>query len=147
VGKIPLDLSLSVIDLLSISGHKFHGPKGIGALYIRKGVTIRPQIVGSNQEFGYRAGTESVANIVGFGCAAELASKFMFTEYPKLEAMGDRLEAWILEHIDGSKVNEIANNRLPNTLNISFEFVEPEAILKFLAAVDIYASSGMVFGS
>lgn len=142
VGKIPVDLHSSAIDSLSVSAHKLHGPKGIGALYIRNGIAIRPQIVGGNQEFGYRAGTESVANIVGFGCAAELASKCLLTEYPRIRAMRDRLEAWILEHIDGSRINGVGNNRLPNTVNISFEFLESEAILKLLAAVGVYASSG-----
>jgi cysteine desulfurase len=142
VGKIPLNLSKSKIDLLSLSGHKLHGPKGIGVLYIKKGTRISPFIVGGHQESGKRAGTENTAAIVGIGKACELAAKFLDDENTRVKKLRDKLEEEILKTCPDSKLNGDKKNRLPNTTNISFEFVEGEAILLMLDKFGICASSG-----
>ena len=142
VGKIPLNLSESKIDLLSLSGHKLHGPKGIGVLYIKKGTRISPFIVGGHQESGKRAGTENTAAIVGIGKACELAAKFLDDENTRVKKLRDKLEEEILKTCPDSKLNGDKKNRLPNTTNISFEFVEGEAILLMLDKFGICASSG-----
>jgi len=142
VGKIPLDMSKSTIDLLSISGHKLHAPKGIGALYIRKGTKLTPFILGGHQEKGRRAGTENVPYIIGLGKAAELALKHMDDENTRVKALRDRLEKEIIKRCSDTRVNGGTINRLPNTTNISFEFVEGESILLLLSDKGIAASSG-----
>ena len=142
VGKIPLNLDKSNIDLLSLSGHKLHAPKGVGVLYIRKGTRISPFIIGGHQEKSRRAGTENVAGIVALGKAAELAAKEIKQENTKVKKLRDRLEAAILKNCKDAKLNGDKINRLPNTTNISFEFIEGEAILLSLDQFGICASSG-----
>ena len=142
VGKIPLDMSQSTIDLLAISGHKLHAPKGIGALYIRKGTKLTPFIMGGHQERGRRAGTENVPYIIGLGKAAELASTHMDDENTRVKALRDRLESEIVKLCSDTQINGDCENRLPNTTNISFEFVEGESILMMLSDKGIAASSG-----
>ena len=142
VGKIPLDMSQSTIDLLAISGHKLHAPKGIGALYIRKGTKLTPFIMGGHQERGRRAGTENVPYIIGLGKAAELASTHMNDENTRVKALRDRLEKEIVKLCSDTQINGDCENRLPNTTNISFEFVEGESILMMLSDKGIAASSG-----
>ena len=141
-GKIPLDMSKSTIDLLSLSGHKFHAPKGIGALYIRKGTKLTPFIIGGHQERGRRAGTENVPYIIGLGKAAELAFKYMEDENTRVKALRDRLEEELLKRCPDARVNGDREHRLPNTTNLSFEYVEGEAILLMLSECGIAASSG-----
>jgi cysteine desulfurase len=142
VGKIPLNLDKSNIDLLSLSGHKLHAPKGIGALYIKKGTRISPFIVGGHQEKNRRAGTENVAGIVALGKATELAEGTMEQENTKVKKLRDKLENAILKTCKGATLNGDKNNRLLNTTNISFEFIEGEAILLLLDQFGICASSG-----
>lgn len=142
VGKIPIDLSKSTIDLLSLSGHKLHAPKGVGVLYIRRGTMIRPFIIGGHQERGRRAGTENIASICALGKAAELAGQNIAAENDKVRKMRDRLEKSILETIPYTFVNGDTVNRLPNTTNISFEFIEGESILLLFDQHGICASSG-----
>nr|MBC8481848.1 aminotransferase class V-fold PLP-dependent enzyme [Planctomycetota bacterium] len=129
VGKIPLDLSKSNIDLLSLSGHKLHAPKGIGILYVKKGTRLAPFMLGGHQEANRRAGTENVPGIVGMGVACELAAKNLEEENNKVKILRDKLEAGILNSCPNSFVNGDINNRLPNTSNISFEYIEGESIL------------------
>lgn len=140
VGKIPIDLSKVPVDLLSLSGHKLHGPKGIGALYVRRGTKMVPLIIGGHQEGGKRAGTENVPGIVGLGKASELALRHLPEENERVRALRDRLEAGILATCKDVRVN--GKNRLPNTLNVSFEYVEGESILLMLDDLGIAASSG-----
>jgi cysteine desulfurase len=142
VGKIPLNLEKSNIDLLSLSGHKLHAPKGVGVLYIRKGTRISPFIVGGHQEKSRRAGTENVASIVGLGKAAELAGENIVIENSKVKKLRDKLENEILKTCTDAMLNGDKVNRLPNTSNISFEFIEGEAILLLLDQFGICASSG-----
>jgi len=142
VGKIPLDLSESHIDLFSLSGHKLHGPKGVGALYVRKGTRLSPFMLGGHQERGRRAGTENVPGIVGFGKACELAANNIEEENDRVKYLRDRLESALLENCPGSRLNGDKENRLPNTSNISFEYIEGEAILLMLDKFGICASSG-----
>ncbi|VAX10069.1 Cysteine desulfurase =_ NifS [hydrothermal vent metagenome] len=142
VGKIPMDLKASKIDMLSISGHKLHAPKGIGVLYLRRGVRFRPLLRGGHQERGRRAGTENAASIVALGKAAEMAMENMELENTKVKAMRDRLEQGILRSVSHCFVTGDVDNRLPNTCNIAFEFVEGEAILMLLNKQGIAASSG-----
>lgn len=142
VGKIPMDLKTSKIDMLSISGHKLHAPKGIGVLYLRRGVRFRPLLRGGHQERGRRAGTENTASIVGLGKAAELALQHMEYENTTVAAMRDRLQEGILDAVPYSFVTGDPDNRLPNTCNIAFEYIEGEAILMLLNKQGIAASSG-----
>jgi cysteine desulfurase len=142
VGKIPLNLSESNIDLLSISGHKLHGPKGVGVLYIRKGTRLSPYMLGGHQEGGKRAGTENVPGIVGLGKACELAAESFEQENNKVKKLRDKLEDAILENCPDSRLNGDKESRLPNTSNISFEYIEGEAILLMLDQYGICASSG-----
>ena len=142
VGKTPIDLSHLPADMLSLSGHKLHAPKGIGALYIRKGVRFRPFLRGGHQERGRRAGTENVPYIVGMGVAAQLALDHMQEERVQVAMLRDKLEAGLLERIPDCMVNGDVENRLPNTSNISFKNVEGEAILLMLDRLGICASSG-----
>ncbi|MEK6793889.1 MAG: cysteine desulfurase NifS [Spirochaetota bacterium] len=142
VGKVPLDMRKSTVDLLSLSGHKLHAPKGIGALFIRKGTRIRPFITGGHQERGRRGGTENVASIVGLGKAAELARTHLSDEIRDLSALRDSLEQKVTARIPLTKINGGETKRLPNTANISFKFIEGEAILLMLDEHGICASSG-----
>jgi cysteine desulfurase len=142
VGKIPLNLDKSNIDLLSLSGHKLHSPKGIGALYIKKGTRILPFIVGGHQEKNRRAGTENVPAIVGLGKASEIAAMEIANENTKVKKLRDKLENAILKTCKDAMLNGDKINRLPNTTNISFEFIEGEAILLLLNQFGICASSG-----
>jgi cysteine desulfurase len=142
VGKIPVDMKSSEIDMLSLSGHKLHGPKGVGALYVRRGVRLRPMIRGGHQERGRRAGTENAPSIIGLGRAAELALANMHEEQTRVRGLRDRLEHGLLERIERSMVTGDPDHRLPNTTNIAFEFIEGEAILLMLNRAGIAASSG-----
>ncbi len=142
VGKLPLDLKNMPIDFLALSGHKLHAPKGIGALYIRRGTPFSPYIVGGHQEKGKRGGTENVAAIVALGAAAKLAQENMARENTEVRLMRDRLEAGIITRIPRVYVNGDAEHRLPNTTNISFESIEGEGILLMLNEFGICASSG-----
>ena len=141
-GKIPLNLKKSTIDLLSISGHKLHAPKGIGVLYIRKGTKFSPFMIGGHQEKGRRGGTENVPYIIGLGKACELAKKHLEDENTRVKALRDYLESKILEKIPNTLVNGDRSNRLPNTVSVSFEYVEGESILLLLSDLGICASSG-----
>jgi cysteine desulfurase len=142
-GKLPLDLwRLPMVDLLSISGHKLHAAKGVGALYVRKGTKIRPLIVGGHQERGRRAGTENVAAIAGFGVACDLAAANREAENKVVGEMRDRLEELLLARIPDCRVNGDRERRLPNTTNISFEYIEGEGILLLLDRMGVAASSG-----
>jgi cysteine desulfurase len=142
VGKIPLDLKKIPVDLLSLSGHKLHTPKGIGALYIRKGTRISPFMLGGHQENGRRAGTENVPYIVGLGKACEEAMNDIFDENNRIRKLRDKLEKSLREKISHTHINGNPQWRLPNTTNIGFEFIEGEAILLHLSAAGIAASSG-----
>ncbi|MBE0566933.1 MAG: cysteine desulfurase NifS [Krumholzibacteria bacterium] len=142
-GKLPLDLGeLATVDLLSLSGHKLHAAKGIGALYVRKGTKIRPLIVGGHQERGRRAGTENVAGAAGLGAACELARAHLADEHTAVRVLRDRLETRLLERIPDSRLNGDPLRRLPNTTNISFEYIEGEGILLLLDRTGVAASSG-----
>jgi len=141
-GKIPLNMKKSRLDMLSISGHKLHAPKGIGVLYIRKGTKFSPFLIGGHQEKGRRGGTENVPYIIGLGKACELAKKHLDEENTKVMALRDYLEAKILEKIPNTLVNGDRMHRLPNTLSVSFEYVEGESILLLLSDLGICASSG-----
>jgi len=142
VGKLPISLKDSTIDMLSLSGHKLHAPKGIGVLYLRRGVRFRPLLRGGHQERGRRAGTENSASIVALGKAAEMAMEHMEYENTFVAAMRDRLEEGILSAVSHCFVTGDPENRLPNTCNIAFEFIEGEAILMLLNKQGIAASSG-----
>lgn len=142
VGKVPIDLKNSVINMLSLSGHKLHAPKGIAALYIRKGTKFTPFLIGGHQERGRRGGTENTASIIGLGKACELAVQRMDEENRRVKKLRDKLEREILTRVPNCKVNGGEAERLPNTSNISFEFVEGEAILLLMDKFGICASSG-----
>jgi cysteine desulfurase len=142
LGKIPLNLSRSPIDLLSLSGHKLHAPKGVGVLYVKKGTRLSPYMLGGHQEGGRRAGTENVPGIIGLGKACELAGKNLEEENQRVKDLRDKLEAAILKKCPGSRLNGDKEDRLPNTSNISFEYIEGEAILLMLDRHGICASSG-----
>jgi len=143
VGKIPINLSKTrSIDFLSISGHKLHASKGIGVLYVRRGTPFAPFLIGGHQEHGRRGGTENVVSIIGLGKACALAEEHMEDENNRVKAMRDKLEQGLLEKIPHSMLNGHKTERLPNTTNVSFEFVEGEAILLHLDRFGICASSG-----
>ncbi len=142
VGKIPINLSKTNINFLSLSGHKLHAPKGIGALYIKKGTRFSPFMIGGHQESNRRGGTENVPGIVGLGEAARLAMNNFNEENTRVKKMRDRLQQGLLEKVSQARVNGRPESRLPNTLNIGFEFVEGEAILMRLDEKGICASSG-----
>lgn len=142
VGKIPMNLSKSTIDLLTLSGHKLHAPKGVGALFVRKGITFTPFIVGGHQEKNRRGGTENVPSIIGLGKACELAKDYIDKELTQVKQLRDTLEEEILKKAPDARVNGHTKQRLPNTTNLSFEFVEGEAILLLLNEKGICASSG-----
>jgi cysteine desulfurase len=142
VGKLPINLQESCIDMLSLSGHKLHAPKGIGVLYLRRGVRFRPLLRGGHQERGRRAGTENAASIVALGKACEMAGEALAYEERVVRSMRDRLEQGIIEQVSHCFVTGDPENRLPNTCNIAFEFIEGEAILLLLNKMGIAASSG-----
>jgi len=142
VGKIPLNMAESTIDMLSLSGHKLHAPKGIGILYVRRGVPYRPLLVGGHQEKSRRAGTENTASIIALGKACEIAGDHLVDENTRVKAMRDRLERELLRLIPAARINGGKAERLPNTLSIAFEFVEGELILLYLSELGICASSG-----
>ena len=143
VGRIPINLrKLSQVDLLSLSGHKFHGPKGVGALFVRRGTKLHSLIVGGPQEGMRRAGTENVASIIGLGKAAELASTYLEEEKTWVRRLRDRLEAGIIAQIQGARVNGNRENRIPNTTNISFSGCGAGKLLKGMETHGIYATSG-----
>lgn len=141
-GRIAIDLKATCIDMLSLSGHKLHGPKGVGALYVRKGTKFKPLIRGGHQERGRRGGTENVPAIVALGKAAELAAIYIEEEATRVRALRDRLEKEVLRTIGYCIVTGDRENRLPNTSNIAFEFIEGEAILHHLNRAGIAASTG-----
>lgn len=142
VGKIPNDMKKIPVDLLSLSGHKLHTPKGIGALYIRRGTRIAPFLLGGHQENGRRAGTENVPYIVALGKASEEAMHDIFEENNRIRKLRDKLEEGLRSAISHTHINGNPLWRLPNTTNIGFEFIEGEAILLHLSAAGIAASSG-----
>lgn len=142
VGKLPIDVKKLPVDMLSLSGHKIHAPKGIGALYLRRGTRFYPYIIGGHQENGRRAGTENIASIIGLGKACELAAKNIKKEVAYLSALRDKLEKRLMELCPDVRVNGDRENRLPNTTNMSFEYVEGEAILLRSNEYGICASSG-----
>jgi cysteine desulfurase len=142
-GKLPIDVNTTGVDMLSLSGHKFHAPKGIGVLYVRKGTKFSPYMIGGHQEEGRRGGTENVASIVALGKAAELAKQNLDqNSYASVGVLRDKLEAALLESVTNSMVNGDTENRLPNTTSIAFEYVEGEAILLLMNEHGICASSG-----
>jgi cysteine desulfurase len=141
-GKIPINLKTMPVDMLSLSGHKLHAPKGIGALYVRKGTRFYPYLIGGHQEHGRRAGTENVPYIIALGKACELALANMEYEDIYVARLRDKLEKALLERCSDTRVNGDTTNRLPNTANISFEYVEGEAILLRIDRHGICASSG-----
>jgi cysteine desulfurase len=142
VGKIPIDLKNTAVDMLSLSGHKLHGPKGIGALYVRKGTKYSPFLIGGHQEKGRRGGTENVASIIGLGKASELAAANLSDENIRVKRLRDKLETELLNRIPNAMINGDRENRLPNTTSIAFEYVEGEAILLMMDEFGICASSG-----
>ena len=141
-GKIPFKLRDMDVDMLSVSGHKFHAPKGIGALYVRRGVRFRPFVVGGHQERGRRAGTENVPYIVGMGVAAELAMANFDKENTYVRKLRDDLHNRLIAAIPSVRVNGDMEHRLPNTTNLSFEYIEGESILMHMDIYGICASSG-----
>jgi cysteine desulfurase len=142
VGKVPIDMKDVPVDLLALSGHKLHAPKGIGALYVRKGTNIEPLMIGGHQEIGRRGGTENVPYIVGLGRACRLAADGMEDERTRVAALRDKLEEGLLTSCPDTRVNGDREHRLPNTTNISFQFIEGEAILLRLNDIGVAASSG-----
>ncbi|MEM7554841.1 MAG: cysteine desulfurase NifS [Cyanobacteria bacterium P01_A01_bin.84] len=147
VGKIPMDMNSSTIDILTMSGHKIHAPKGIGAMYVRRGVRFRPLLVGGGQERGRRGGTPNVPGIVALGKAAELELLHLEEATARERKLRDRLEKTILELIPECEVNGGGTERLPNTTNIGFKYIEGEAILLLLNQEGICASSGSACSS
>lgn len=147
VGKLPINLDDAPVDMLSLSGHKLHAPKGIGALYIRRGTRVAPLLFGGHQESGKRGGTESVPYIVGLGRACELAGEHMAEEMTRVAALRDRLQRGILETCPDAQVNGDLESRLPNTLNVSFLYIEGESVLYHLSDCGIAASSGSACAS
>lgn len=141
-GKLPIDVQDNGIDLLSISGHKFHAPKGVGVLYVNAKTSITPLITGGHQERGLRAGTENVPYIAGIGVAAELATDALNYELTEVKRLRDKLETGILSSIYSARLNTSISNRVPNTTNIGFEYIEGELILLHLSDLGICASSG-----
>lgn len=141
-GRLPLDMRALPVDLLTVSAHKFHGPKGVGALYVRRGITFPPFIIGGHQERNRRAGTESVAGIIGMGRAAEIASAVLADDSERIGKLRDRFEESLLRSCPESRVNGHRQSRLPNTSNVSFRYLEGESILVLLDQQGICASTG-----
>ncbi|NOY45401.1 MAG: cysteine desulfurase NifS [Deltaproteobacteria bacterium] len=142
VGKVPIDLRSLPIDFLVLSGHKLHAPKGVGAMYVRKGTPYRPFLIGGHQERGRRGGTENVPGIIALGKACELARQHMDEENTRVRALRDRLEKGLLASVPDTRLNGHPTERLPNTVNLSFKYVEGEAILLLLDQIGVCASSG-----
>ena len=142
VGKIPINMGEVGVDMLSLSGHKLHGPKGIGALYVRKGTKFSPFLIGGHQEGGRRGGTENVPSIIGLGKASEFSANHLEEENTRVKYLRDKLENELLNRIPNSAINGDRENRLPNTTSIGFEYVEGESILLLLNEFGICASSG-----
>ena len=141
-GKIPVNVKELNADTLSLSGHKLHAPKGIGALYVREGSPLSPLLIGGGQENGRRAGTENVASIVGFGKACEIAGKRLREDMVHVTRLRERLESGLLKHFPSASINGFTAHRLPNTCSISFPGVEGEQILRILDKKGICASAG-----
>ena len=141
-GKIPIDVKAAGVDMLSLSGHKIHGPKGIGALYVKKGLKFPAFLIGGHQEDGRRGGTENSASIAGLGKACEMAAQNLDDMATRVRELRDYLEAGLLEKIPSASVNGDRENRLPNTLSIGFDAVEGESILLLMDREEICASSG-----
>ena len=141
-GKILLDVVADGVDMLSMSGHKIHAPKGVGVLYVRKGTKFSPFLIGGHQEHGRRGGTENVASIIGIGKACELAQKNFQKDMERISTLRDRLEFELLKRVPNALVNGDSTNRLPNTTSIAFEYVEGESILLMMNEFGICASSG-----
>ena len=141
-GKIPIDVKNTDIDLLTIAGHKIHAPKGIGALYVKTGTLLPAFVIGGHQERGKRAGTENVPYIIGLGKACELAQESLKYEMTEVKRLRDKLEQGILKKVYNAKVNAATENRVPNTTNIGFQYIEGELILLHLSDLGICASSG-----
>ncbi len=141
-GKIPVDVKKLYCDMMTLSGHKMHAAKGVAALYVKRGARFSPYIIGGHQERGRRGGTENVASIIGFGKAAELAKEHVQSGDGLMKSLRDRLQQELIDACPGAIVNGDPINRIPNTLNISFEYVEGEAILLRLNEYNICASSG-----
>jgi cysteine desulfurase len=146
-GKIPIDVKALGVDLLSISAHKFYGPKGVGALWVRRGVRLQAPITGGKQERSRRAGTENVPGIVGLGVAAQLARTKMADEGARLAALRDRLEEGILRAVGGTAINGARRARVPNTTNVSFDRVEAESLLIAMDLAGIAVSTGSACSS
>ena len=146
-GKIPIDVRALGVDMLTIAGHKFYGPKGTGALWVKRGVRLVPPVTGGKQERSRRAGTENVPALVGLGVAAELAQQKMSAEAPRLSALRDRLEAGVLARVSDTERNGAASPRVPNTTNISIDRVEAESLLIGLDLAGIAVSSGSACSS
>jgi cysteine desulfurase len=147
VAKIPVDVRTLGVDLLSLSAHKFNGPKGAGALWIKRGARVTAILTGGKHERSRRAGTENVPGIAGLGAAAELARTKMTTEARRVAALRNRLEAAILERIAGTAVNGSPENRVPNTSNVSFEGIEAESLLIALDLEGVAVSTGSACSS
>ncbi len=141
-GKVPIDVTAAGVDLLSLSGHKIHAPKGIGVLYVKKGIKFHPYLIGGHQEKGRRGGTENTVSIIGLGKACELAAQHLPLVGTQVKELRDYLQSQLLEKIPGVSVNGEWETRLPNTLSIGFDAVEGESILMMLDREGICASSG-----
>jgi cysteine desulfurase len=142
VGKIPVDVRNTPVDMLSLSGHKIHAPKGVGILYVRRGTKFSPFLIGGHQEHGRRGGTENVASIIGMGKAAELAAGHTKQDMNRVKQLRDKLENELVERIPNAIINGDRQHRLPNTSSIAFEYVEGESILLLMDEFGICASSG-----
>src|SRR5437899_5748913 len=142
VGKIPVDVRALGADLLSLSAHKFNGPKGVGVLWIKRGTRMQPVMTGGKHERNRRAGTENVPAIAGLGVAARLAAGKLSVDAPRVAALRDRLEAGILRAVPGTEVNGAPESRVPNTTNISFERIEAESLLIALDLEGVAGSTG-----
>ncbi|MBF0337877.1 MAG: cysteine desulfurase NifS [Nitrospirae bacterium] len=147
VGKMPVDVRDLCVDMLSISGHKLHAPKGVGVLYVRRGIPFHPLLIGGHQEEGRRAGTENVASIIALGKACQLAGDSINTEATYVSRLRDKLQDAILEKCPDCRLNGTTDNRMPNTTNISFKYVDGEAVLMLLNQHGICASSGSACSS
>jgi cysteine desulfurase len=146
-GKVPVDVKALGVDAMTIAAHKFHGPKGVAAYYARRGLRIRPMVLGGPQETGRRGGTENVPGVVGMGKAAEMAIEALPEMSGRVAGLRDRLEREILRRIDGAAVNGSTQHRLPNTTNVGFPRLEAEAILLLLSEQGVCASAGAACSS
>ena len=147
IGKIPVNVRALGVDLLSLSAHKFNGPKGVGALWIKRGARVTSVMTGGKHERNRRAGTENVPGIAGLGVAAQLAGRKIATESPRLAALRNRLEEGILEKVSGTAINGVREPRVPNTTNISFDAVEAESLLIALDLEGVAVSTGSACSS